>query len=302
MAQAQSTANGREFGAKDTRKDEMQEATEEFIEDLLDETESASESERFRRFLDAQSAFHDYSYRNTLLIHLQCPHATRVAGYRTWQNEFDRQVEKGESAIWIWRPIIASKCPECGNSPSYHESIGCEFDESEPAEWSEGVVAFSPCTVFDVSQTEGEPLPVLPTDAEGEVDSLLADMLEAADALSVSVEIVASGEWKHGAANGVCDLTTGEIEIEDRANAAVAGTLAHEFAHALLHDGDDENERRERELEAEAVAYVVGRHFGLDMSGSSFYLAAWGGNDIETIRSRLARINKTAREIIDAVK
>lgn len=301
MATTESSANPHEFGTKDTRKDEMRESTEEFIEDLIAEAKSASESETFKRFLDAQSAFHDYSYRNTLLIQMQCPHATHVAGYRTWQTEFDRHVQEGESAIWIWRPIITNKCPECGNSPSYHDSIECEYDETDPEEWSEGVVAFRTASVFDVSQTEGKPLPELPSDAEGDADELLDDMIEAADGLSADVEIVPTDEWDHGTANGVCDTSAREIEIKDRENAAVAGSLAHEYAHALLH-GDDDTTEQDRELEAEAVAYVVGRHFGLDMGGSGFYLAAWENDDAEAIRGRLDRINKTAQKIIDAAE
>jgi len=125
-------------------------------------------SEEFQEWLDVQSHFHDYSHRNSLLIKLQCSEATKVAGYRTWQEEFDRHVREGEQAIWIWAPIIAKQCPDCGNSPSYHENSDCEYDETPPEEWSKGLVGFKPTAVFDVSQTEGEPLPDLDTEAVGE--------------------------------------------------------------------------------------------------------------------------------------
>ena len=303
MATTQTTTtDGRDFGEKDSREDEMRESTEEFVEDLIDEAQSASESETFKRFLDAQSAFHDYSMRNTLLIQMQCPNASRVAGYRTWQDEFDRQVQSGESAIYIWRPIIAKQCPECGNSPSYHESAGCEYDDTDPEEWSEGIVTFRTASVFDVSQTEGEPLPTLPSEAEGEADELLSDLLDAGDDLVNDVAIVDADEWTNGSAEGVCNHADRTIEVKDGENAAVAGTLTHEYAHAVLHQDRAGTDQQERELEAEAVAYVVGRHFGLDVSGSGFYLAAWENDDGEEIRDHLKRINKAASSIISAVE
>jgi len=91
----------------------------------------------------------------------------KIAGYNTWRNEFDRHVQEGEDAIWIWAPIITKQCPECENSQSYHEQSDCEYDETPPDEWSNGLVGFKPTSVFDVSQTEGEPLPELETEATG---------------------------------------------------------------------------------------------------------------------------------------
>jgi len=94
------------------------------------------------------------------------------------------------------------------------------------------------------------------------------------------------------------------VEVRDRENEAdLAVTLVHEYAHALLHSGPDtEDERAKRELEAEAVGYIVGRYFGLDTSGSAFYLAAWKGDEPETLLDRLDRISSTAQEIIDVVE
>jgi len=109
-----------------------------------------------------------------------------------------------------------------------------------------------------------------------------------------------------GSPRGVCEFRPQEqprVAVRDRENEAdLAVTLVHEYAHALLHSGvDDEAERSKRELEAEAVGYIVGRHFELDTSGSAFYLAAWHGDEPETILDRLERISSTAQEIIDVV-
>ncbi|ELY49669.1 ArdC-like ssDNA-binding domain-containing protein [Natronorubrum bangense] len=304
---ATSNSTRETFDDSESRHDEMHSTIETWLEDLVCEVDDAVSSEQFREWLGVQSEFHDYSPRNTLLIQVQCPHATRVAGYRTWQNEFDRCVSEGEKAIWIWAPIIARKCPECGNSSSYHERSDCEYDETEPDEWNKGLVGFRPAPVFDISQTEGEPLPELETEANGTADELVPALLEAAVVLEVVVEVVPPQEWSHGSAKGVCQYRLEKqplVEVRDRENEAdLAVTLVHEYAHALLHGGlDTEDERSKRELEAEAVGYIVGRHFGVDTSGSAFYLAAWEGDEPEAILERLERISSTAQEIIDVVE
>ncbi|WP_306061006.1 M78 family metallopeptidase domain-containing protein [Natronococcus wangiae] len=297
------------FTETETRSDEMNSVIEIWVDDLVDLVDEAAASEEFKAWLKVQSHFHDYSYRNTLLIKSQCPHATHVAGYNTWRTEFDRHVQEGESAIWIWAPIITTQCPGCGNSQSYHENSDCEYDETPPEEWSKGLVGFKPTAVFDISQTEGEALPELEREATGEAGDLVPALLKSAERLDVDAQIVSSGEWDYGEAKGVCKqrcpmTMRPRVEVKDRDNQAdLAGTLIHEYAHALLHfDVDDETERSKREVEAEAVAYVVGRYCGLDTSGSAFYLAAWESDDPEVVCKRLDRISRTAEEIIDVLE
>ncbi len=172
---------------------------------------------------------------------------------------------------------------------------------------SKGLVGFRPAPVFDISQTEGEPLPELETEASGDADGLLPVLLEVASSLDVDVEVVSPTEWTHGDAKGICQYRSPAerplVEVRDRENsAALAVTLVHEYAHARLHgDVDDETDRSKRELEAEGVGYIVGRYFGLDTSGSAFYLAAWEGDEPEAILDRLERISSTAAEIIAVV-
>ena len=305
---ATTTAEPVSFADTDSRYDDMHSAIEGWIEELTELVDEAQASEEFQAWLDVQSRFHEYSYRNTLLIKQQCPEATRVAGYRTWQEEFDRHVTEGESAIWIWAPIITKRCPACENSPSYHEKSDCEYDETAPENWSRGLVGFKPAPVFDVSQTDGEPLPDLDTAARGNGSQLVSGLLDAADDLEIEIQIVKSEEWTHGEAKGVCKNRSlmslrPLVEAKDRPNEAdLATTLIHEYAHACLHfDVDETNERAKREVEAEAVAYVVGRYFGLDTENSAFYLAVWQDDDPETILERLERISRAAETIIDAV-
>ena len=293
------------FEETDARRDEMHSTIEDWIDELVDHVDDAQASEEFQEWLDVQSRFHDYSYRNTLIIQLQCPEATRVAGSNTWRNEFDRYVEEGEAAIWIWAPIITKQCPECENSPSYHDRSDCEYTETAPDEWSKGLVGFKPAAVFDISQTDGESLPELETEATGDAEDLVPVLLDAADDLDVEVRIVDAANWEHGDAKGVCKSRNLQpvVEAKARANQAdFAVTLIHEYAHAMLHsDVTDEIERSKREVEAEAVAYIVGRYFGLDTSGSAFYLAAWQDDDADAIQDRLGRIGSTAEEIIETV-
>jgi len=307
--QEPSTTTTHSFDDSDTRADEMREQLDAWIEDLAELTDEAQASEQFQQWLDVQSKFHDYSARNTLLIKMQCPEATKVAGYQTWKDEFDRQVQQGEEAIWIWAPIITDKCPECGNSPSYHERVDCEYDETEPEEWSRGLVGFRPTSVFDISQTEGEPLPELETEVHGDPDGLVDALLSASEEIDVDARIVDPADWEHGDARGVCkrrspSTTNPVVEAVDRENQAdLASTLIHEYAHALLHFGcEDDPERASREVEAEAVAYIASRHFGLDADNAAFYLAAWDGEASETVRDRLDRISRTASAIITSIE
>ncbi len=296
------------FDETDTRSEEMNSSITAWVEQLSDLVDEAQASEEFHEWLDVQSRFHDYSYRNTLLITLQCPHATQVAGYNTWRDEFDRHVKEGEQAIWIWAPIIAKQCPECGNSPSYHENSACEYDETPPDEWTRGLVGFRPVSVFDVSQTKGEALPDLDTAASGGGKEFVSALLDAPDRLEIEARIVPPDEWDHGEARGVCKRRSvftmqPVVEVVDRDNQGdLARTLIHEYAHAFLHfDLEDSTERSKREVEAEAVAYVVGRYFGLDTSGSALYLAAWQDEDAKAITDRLGRISRTAEELIETI-
>jgi len=155
------------FEETDTRNAEMHSTIENWIDDLVADVDEAKASEEFQEWLDIQSQFHDYSHRNTLLITLQCPQATKIAGYNTWRNEFDRHVQEGEQAIWIWAPIITKQCPECENSQSYHEQSDCEYDETPPDEWSNGLVGFKPTSVFDVSPDRGRTTTRSKTEATG---------------------------------------------------------------------------------------------------------------------------------------
>jgi hypothetical protein len=289
------------FSDKETRYDDMTATVSAWIQDLAEGVEAAAASTEFRAYLDVMATFHTYSPGNQRLIALQCPTATHVAGFNTWKNEFNRYVKKGENAIWIWGPIIAPKCPSCSQSRSYHTRSDCT-ESSSPDSWNKGLVGFRPVSVFDISQTTGDDVPALEYDATGDADGLLDALVDVAADLGVpSITITGADEWVNGRAAGFIRTDSAEIEVQERDDAAMVGTIAHEFAHAILHLDADEESTIE-EIEAEAVAYVFGRHFGLDVSGSELYLASWTGDDPSAIEARLDRISTTAKKLISAVE
>lgn len=312
----------RTFDDKDERDEEMESAQEEWVDELVAAIQDARGSEMFQEWAEAVSQFHEYSYRNQLLIKLQMPGATRVAGFNTWANDFDRYVQEGEDAIWIWRPntITARKCPDCGQAPGYHkdnEDLDCPRADSSPEDWDcnpstdwkkgEILCGFVPAPVFDVSQTEGEQLPELDTSVSGDADGLVEAAEKAAKDLGAVMEVVPTTEWGRKGV-GVCDLGADQPEIrivEQSSKADMTNAAIHEIAHGLLHSEDmrvsvDNDEVHE--VEAEAVSYVVGQHFGLDMDGSAAYIAAWSNDEEEVLKQRLKRINSAATEIIEAIE
>ncbi len=252
------------------------------LDTLAKAVDEVRASETFKAYLDVQARFHRYSWCNSLLILSQKPDATRVAGYRTWQ-KLGRQVRKGERGICIFAP-----CP-------WKREKETETGETK----TEQGIFFRAVHVFDIGQTDGPDLPSVdvPT-VEATADWLLADLARVAEQreITVSFQPISSGAF------GVSKK--GTVEIDDHhPTGQQAKTLAHELAHESLHWEDRGPLTRSiAELEAESVAYVVCKHFGLDVEvRSSRYIALWDG-DSKALRASLERIANTARSIIDDVE
>jgi hypothetical protein len=311
------------------RDEAMSARIETLAEQLIEDAQAARDSDAFRQWAETNAKFHNYSARNSLLIQLQHPGATRVAGYKQWQDDHNRHVKEGETAIWIlgfngYRDV--PKCPECGSSlwSHYYDDLDCKHDVDNGGdpdgdddndtkfyedwdfnpynEWqTREKPQFKPVTVYALEQTEGEPLPELPTEATGDAD-LVEPARDAATELGHNVEIVPSDEWNRSA-DGTCNTTAtpAEIRVERDTPANTASVLIHETAHAELHRkaGLD---TQAKEVEAEAVAFIVAEHFGLDSSGSAFYLASWADDTQKEITDRLDRIKQAARNIIEAIE
>ncbi len=253
------------------------------IDDSLDTLAKAVDnvraSEAFTAYLAVQARFHRYSWHNSMLIAMQRPNATHVAGYQTWR-KLGRQVNKGEHGIMIFAP-----CPW--------------KRETDKGETEQGIF-FRAVHVFDVAQTDGKELPDVdvPT-VDTAADNLLADLRRVADSRGIAVNFAKLDGSLFGASN------KGAIDVDNQhATGQQSKTLAHELAHEALHWDKDRGPltRSIAELEAESVAYVVCTHFGLDVEvRASRYIPLWNG-DSKSLRASLERIAKTARELIDDVE
>ena len=252
--------------------------------DLLAEGVSTlTTSERWRAHLEMQARFHRYSFNNTLLIVAQEPEATRVAGFATWKS-LGRSVRKGERGIRILAPMVGRR---------HRDADG---DERRP------IVGFRSVSVFDITQTDGDDLPEVCRTLQGDDPAAHFDALcGVAARFGYAVERTALP----GATNGDCTYARRRIRVEYRnPPAQQVKTLAHELAHALLHEGDPDRARVE--LEAESTAFVVCRNLGIESDDYSFgYVAGWAGGGPEAvaaITSSGAAIQRAASAILSAVE
>jgi antirestriction protein ArdC len=265
--------------ATSDRKDEM-------IGRLTAGIEQLTSSQRWQEWLAVQSRFHHYSFRNALLIQLQCPEATRVAGFRAWQ-ELGRQVRKGEKAIWILAPVTRKR----GGDDVVDDDSNARI-----------LVAFKQACVFDISQTDGEPLPEVCSRLDGAApEGVYDNLIAVAHSIGYSVE----KDYLPGARNGDCDFVRRHIRVEvANAPAQQVKTLVHELAHAMLHENTQD--RALAELEAESVAFVVCAALEVESDDYSFgYVTRWAGggdNAIAGIKESAVRIQQTADQILLALK
>jgi hypothetical protein len=245
----------------------------EHIQELAEATDAARVSEEMQQYLDMCARFHRYSPQNVWLILMTRRDATHVAGFKKWQS-MGRHVKRGEHGIPILAPILKK----------------VEDDEGEEVE---KLIGFKVVYVFDISQTDGDPLPGPPDwkspDKNAELTRLLMEFAQNKD-ITVKVEEL-PGEIQ-GASCG------GKIILDPEAGTK---TLIHEIAHELLHQVKDApTESTIRELEAESVAYVVAKHFGLDGLSSPNYILLHKAT-AELILEHLERIRKSATEIINGI-
>ena len=266
-------------------------------------------SERYTEYLNTMSKFHNYSFNNTLLITMQKPEATLVAGYQAWQKKFNRHVKRGEKGIQIIAPAPIREKQEIEKIDLVTKEPVIGDDGQPETEIVEMVIPrFRVTTVFDVSQTEGEPI------AELEVPELTGSVqfydtfMEALQNISpVPIRMMEI----EGEAKGYYHQTEKYIAIqENMSNLQTMKTGVHEVSHALLHDRevmDAEGilkDRTTKEVEAESIAYIVCNHFGLDTSEYSFtYIASWcESKDMKALRASMDTIRKTSAEVIENIE
>ena len=268
---------------------DIKEITEQLESGVL----SIYESEKYKAYLDFTNKFYDYSVNNCILIMIQKPEASLVAGYKAWQNKFKRQVKKGEKGITIIAP-----CPH-----KFKKEV--EDENGNVAEKEVSFTTYRATTVFDISQTEGEDVPSYIDNLTGEVENYndLLDKLKSVSPVPVEFEEITSG------ANGYYSLEEKRIAInKGMSEQQTIKTLIHEISHAILHDkeaGEEKDaDKRTKEVQAESIAYTVCNSFGLDTSDYSFgYIAGWSkGKEAKELKASMEVIRKTAKQIIDNMR
>lgn len=290
-----------------TEKQKVQEITEKLEQGL----QELFESEKYKSYLNTMSKFHNYSFNNTLLIAMQKPDATLVAGYKAWQRNFERHVKKGEKGIRILAPAPYKikeeheKIDPVTNEPMLDKDGMPIMEEVEIK-----IPAFRVVPVFDVSQTDGKELPEL------SVDELSADVDGYQDFMK-TLEAVSPAPIEYedipGEAKGYFSTTMNRIAIQEgMSKSQTVKTAIHEVAHVKLHSREREKEtdlserkdRNTKEVEAESVAYTVCQHFGIDTSDYSFgYIAGWSsGKEMTELKSSLDTIRRTASELIGGIE
>ena len=288
-----------------TEKQRVQELTNKLKQGLQD----LFNSDSYRNYLSTMSKFHNYSFNNTLLIAMQKPDATLVAGYKALQKNFERHVNKGEKAIRILAPAPYKIKEERDKIDPVTQELLLDKDGNPQKEEVEITIpAFRAVSVFDLSQTDGKPIPELTakellSDVEG-----YQDMIRAVEAISpVPIEL----EEIAGDSKGYYDREAKRIAVqENMSESQTLKTMIHEVAHSKLHSKEveqDEQMRKDRntkEVEAESVAYTVCQHFGIDTSDYSFgHIAGWSsGRDTKELRASMDTIRKTASELITGIE
>ena len=263
---------------------ELRKKCETYLEDLICEVKSENASDILLDYFDFCARFHNYSFRNRLLIWIAKPDATHVAGFRTWQ-KLGRFVKKGEKGIPIFAPVRVRKKPEAESEEDLNEE--------------DDVLFFKVVYVWDVSQTDGEPLPEAPDilSVVGSAEHVLPALESLVRSKGITLEYADTLSGAHGVSR------IGKITVlpsaKDEERFCI---LAHELAHELLHGLQERMKisKKVKELEAEATAYTVCRHFGLETKSPS-YLALYRVEEVD-IRASLDRIVSTGSKIIQGVE
>lgn len=278
------------------------------VADITDKLEQGVhdlfESEKYKAYLSSMSKFHNYSLNNTILISMQKPEATLVAGYQAWKKNHGRQVRKGEKGIKIIAPApykvkTEKDVIDPGTQKPVLDTNGNPRKETVEVERP----GFRVATVFDVSQTEGKELPTLGVD---ELSGSVEDYQKFLIALEKVSPVPVGFEEISGSAKGYFHTAENRIAIQEgMSEAQTVKTLIHEMAHAELHSGEnkEKTDARTKEVQAESVAYTVCQHYGIETSDYSFgYIAGWSsGKETAELKASLETIRSTASDMITQI-
>lgn len=294
---------------KQTNKDRMRE----IVDSIENGIKELFESDKYRQYLATMSRFHRYSVNNTMLIYMQRPDATHVAGFNKWRDQFGRNVLKGEKGIRIIAPTpYKKKVEEIKTDPETNAPILDADGKAIIEEKEIRIPMFKVVSVFDVSQTAGKPLPQLAADLSGNVQQYEVFMEALRRASPVPMEIKSVARDTDGFFSAKAQSITIRAGMSEVQTVCAA---VHEIAHAKLHDyehmtelADDgetilvpgEKSRNTEEVEAESISYAVCQYYGIETGENSFgYIATWSkGKELKELRASLETINKTASELI----
>ena len=262
----------------------------ELLKDLDERIDKIQSSKEFKEYLKFFSKFHDYSYRNILLIKMQRPDASLVAGYKQWQEKFNRHVKKGEEGIMILAPYkYKKKVTELKK-----ETVEGNIIEKEVKKGKE-FLSFRSVYVFDVSQTKGDAIPAWDIEIKNENKKTLKPLLNFTNKLGITVEFKPLREALKGYSKGGKIIINGKLNDTEK-----VVVLAHEIAHEMLHQSNDDQGLTKEivELEAEAVSFLVSEYFNID-NPSERYLALYKKS--YNLMKSFKRINEVSQDIINGI-
>lgn len=285
----------------------------EITDSIEDGIKNLFETEKYKQYLSTMSRFHRYSVNNTMLIYMQRPDATLVAGFNKWKNQFSRSVMKGEKGIRIIAPTpYKKKVEEIKLDPDTKAPVLDKDGIAILEEKEVSIPMFKVVSVFDVSQTQGKPLPQLATNLSGNVEQyeIFMEALRRSSPVPMEIKPIERGS------DGFFNLKDQSITIQaGMSEVQTVCAAVHEIAHAKLHnyekmteladDGETilapgEKDRNTEEVEAESISYAVCQYYGIETAENSFgYIATWSqGKELKELRRSLETINKTASELI----
>lgn len=284
----------KDYPSREQRMKDLTRQLEQGIREVFD-------SGKYTEYLAAMSRFHHYSARNVLLIQMQLPNATRVASAKKWREEFGRHINRGEKAIYIIAPapivrkVERQKIDPDTKAPMLDENGHVIMEEKEFQ-----VPLFRPVPVFDVSQTDGKPLPQLAENLSGDVRQyeVFMEALRRTAPVPITFEPMAANMDGYFSADGQ------RIAIrEGMSQVQTVSAAVHEITHSILHGQKDEKSRSTEELEAESVSYVVCQYYGIETGANSLgYLASWSKDrELSELRACLDTISKTANGLITGI-
>lgn len=304
--------------SKEDEDKKRQETIDKAIETMNKGIYEYLDSDRFKTLLDTMSKFHDYSLNNTLLILEQNPRATQLAGYNKWQQDFNRQVKRGEKGLMIWMPVeIKVKEKQYVLDENGNRILGDDgkFKREEVVVKKR---TFKIGYTFDVSQTEQiEGKEVIELSPVKELEGNVKDYPTLTKALMEISPVPIKIEAFKASAKGCYNSLTNEIKIQpDMSEAQTIKTMIHEIAHSIVHSDENLNQlkqkdnvefsKNEKEVQAESIAYIVSSHLGIDTSDYSFpYVATWGlstePSDLEKVKQNLKCIKSTSFELTSKI-